>query len=136
MAYTKLAVAAATISLLAGSAFAGPNVVGAWKGKIKIDMSKLPKAANPQMQAMMQKQLAMVKAASLYIDLQKNGSYTAGTKGMGQDEKKDSGTWKVSGSSLTLTSSKEKSQSHAFKLSKDGKTFSTEVPGGSVVFTR
>ena len=136
MALKKLAVAVATLSLLAGSAMAGTNLVGTWNGKLTIDASKLPKAANPQQAAQIKASLALFSSMKITVVISKDGSLTQTQTFPGKPASPAvKGVWKLAGNQLTLGDGK--GHDKTFTVAKDGKSFSGEVGGGaSIKFTK
>jgi hypothetical protein len=138
----KLAVAVATLSIVASSAIAAPKVAGAWKGKLKIDMSKLPKPTDAQQAAMIKQQVAMQQNMVINLNLAANGTFKLTLSGtpMAAQAPTQKGTWKVNGRSLVLTSTDTPSNGKAqtFTFAKDFKSFTFDIPGGMGVakFTR
>lgn len=84
------------------------GVVGKWKGKINIDASKLPKAANPQQQKSMEAGLASVKKADLTLNLKANKTYIADAKNLPGKTgvERNEGNWKQEGNTLWLTTTR------------------------------
>ena len=135
------------VAALAASVLA-VGVVGKWKGKINIDASKLPKAANPQQQQAMQTGLAGVKKAELTLDLKANKTYTADAKNLPGKTgvERNEGTWKQEGNTLWLTTNKTNGKPVADKkpqkfLIKDGGRKIVLAQEGmppflSIIFTR
>ncbi len=139
MSLTKLAVAAATLTFLAGSAMAATNVLGTWKGTLKINTSKLPPATSPQMKQMIDSQVAMVSKLSFSLVLSKDGTFSIKTAGLpaaaGAPSKAETGTWTLKGDQLSLTSPKDKAHAKSFTVAKDGKSFFAEEQQGVAVLT-
>jgi hypothetical protein len=137
MSVTKLAVATATFSLLIGSAIAAPNIVGAWKGKLTINFSKIPNANNPQVRPMIERQAAMISKMTMNLNLAKSGSFVlkvGGLPGAG-GSKTQTGTWTLKQDQVTLISSEKKEPAKTFTLAKNGKAFSLDVQGGQATLS-
>ncbi len=147
--FLKVSLAVTTAAIMT-AAIASTNVTGAWKGKILLDVSKMPKAQNPQQQQMMDGVLAGIKKMSINLSLNANKTFTMSASGLPQNapNKKAEGTWTQSGNALTLKITKEdgkaptmKQEPQVITVSADGKTL-TMVPknagpmGGKIVFTR
>jgi nicotinamide mononucleotide (NMN) deamidase PncC len=137
----RFAFATVTALLIAGSVFAGTNVVGAWKGKTKINRAKLPPMTNPQQHQQMEAQVAMMEKATLGLTLNKNGTCSVSVTGIaipgGKQPPARTGTWALKGNQLSLSFGKTKMPPEVFTLAKNGKSFSIEQHGVAVTtFTR
>src|SRR5438876_11018219 len=103
VAQRLLVVVTAIVAL--SSAVAASTPVGTWKGHIIIDMSKLPKAPNPQAQQQMDQGVAKAKQIVVTLKLSANKTYTSDAVGAPGDPK-DNGTWSLNGKTLSITSKK------------------------------
>jgi hypothetical protein len=139
-------------ALVATFAFAlAQNVTGAWKGRIDIDMSKLPAAKNEEGKKMMEQVKTMLGKMKITLTLNANKTYSMKATGLpnAMKDQTSEGTWKQRGKSVTLTPTKENGKKPTgesakpvtLTVSADGKKMSMAVPGGagmggSLVFTR
>lgn len=130
-------------SSIALSAHADSPVVGKWKGSIDLDLTKIMAMVPPDKQADVKTQLAGVKKAQMLLTLKADGTFTHSAKNLpGAADQDATGTWAVKGDKVTmktrtLTSGKKTDATETktdseriFTLSKDGKTLTTELPGG------
>lgn len=139
-----------TLAATCALAFA-QNVTGAWKGKIKMDMSKMPAPKDEQGKKMMAQVKDMMAKITINLTLNANKTYTIKATGIpGKEASQTSeGTWSQSGKSITVTPTKENgkkatgenAKKQTLTISADGKTISMMVPGagqmgGSIIFTR
>jgi hypothetical protein len=144
MCITKLAAAAALILAVSGSALGSASLAGVWRGKIKVDRSKIPPLSDPQMKKTFETQMSMISKMSISLNLKKNGTFAMQVMGIAAPGAKPSGSqtgkWSVKGTSLTLAisaSAASGGSSKVFAVAKNGKSFSTDVyTGTSIVFTR
>ena len=143
MSTFKLAVAVATLSIVATSAVAAPKITGSWKGKVKVDKTKLPKATNPQMASMMQQQLALYDKMVINLSLSANSSFKLSVSGIKTPQAPPTvgGKWKLAGKVLTLTFTATPQGTpppQTYTLAKDFKSFQMAAPGGQgyIKFTR
>ncbi len=140
MSVLKLALAVATLSCVSVSAFGATQVLGAWKGKIHVDIAKLPRANDPKMKPILLQQIAVVAKAAFDLKISKDGTFKMTVSGAPPPAKNETqtGTWSLKGDQLTLMSLHRKQSAHPFTIAKDGKSFSVDLPGGmaKLVFTR
>lgn len=128
MSISKLAVAAAALSIL--TAIAAPaSVVGAWKGKLSIDKSKMPPSVTPDQIKSFESHFSKI---TLMLDLKKDGTFTIKADGVPSQTpaKSQSGTWTLKGNQLTIQAGKGKPQ--VFTVAKNGKSFSASQFGGVI----
>lgn len=108
------------------------GVVGVWKGHVVVDTSKMSKTLTPQQQQMIQQSIAATKSMVITLTIKANKTYTASVSGAPGAPSTDTGTWKQSGNSVTMTGSKPgpsgKPDSQTMTLSKDGKTMTLSMP--------
>lgn len=136
----KSALIVAGITLF-GSAFASPKVIGSWKGKIHLIVPKMPDS-NPQMKAMIEKQLATLANLSILLNVKPDHTYSTRTQGgpSSVPNKESTGKWSTEGTTITLKSSDPKAPKEGQKLtvSANGKTMTLTLPRGqgSVIFTK
>jgi hypothetical protein len=97
---------ALSIAMSISASLLAVGVVGKWKGKVVLDVSKLPKAQNEQQKKSMEAGFAMVKKMVIILDLKANKTYTGEAKNMpgGQPDQRSEGTWRQEGNVLWLTS--------------------------------
>lgn len=134
------------LALVAGSysAFAQADLLGTWKGKPSLDMTKIPKAKDAQQQKQMDAGIAQLNKMAISLTFLKGGKYTAkitgSPTGVTQTEE---GTWKLDKDVLTTTATKqngkppragEKPQKLAYNKSKK-KLSMTQGPV-SITFTK
>jgi hypothetical protein len=140
MSISKYAVAVAAFTVVAGSAFAGTNVVGSWKGKLKFDLSKVP----AEQKQMAQQKIAMLSKMTFGLTLVKNGKFTMQISGFptqpgGKTPPPQTGSWSIKGGQLSLIpdapNAQMKPPPQVFIVSKDGKSFSASQGNGSAVIT-
>lgn len=124
------------------------NVTGNWKGKISMDMSKLPAPKDDAGKKMMAQMKDMMAKMSISLVLNANKTYTVKASGIpGSSATQTSeGKWTQNGKTLTLTPTKENgkkpkdTKSQNITVSADGKTLKLDIPGvgggGSIIFTR
>lgn len=135
-----LAIAAVAVSAIA------QNPVGAWKGKIQMDASSMPKAQNAQQQQMIDKMLAQMKSITLGLNVKANKTFTIDVPSVGgQPGMKGEGTWSQKGNSVTLVTTKQNgkppknSKPQTLKLESAKKMVLTNMEGPqkvSIIFTR
>lgn len=135
------------------------GVVGAWKGKMDLDTSALPKGQNPEQQkAMVEMVKKMMGNMSMNLTLNADKTFTMVVTGLpanpqtqqkGQDQKAK-GKWVQKGNTITLTVTEANGQKpkgenkpQSLTVSKDGKTLTLvpNAPGAQlgrskIVFTR
>jgi hypothetical protein len=141
-------VAVAATCLLTASAIA-QSPVGTWKGKLNMKMPPMPAGMDPKMKAMVEQQMGQLKKMVVNLNMKKDNTYvittTGGPQMAGNDE--DKGTWKQSGKTVTITSTKKRKnmgeqKPQAMTLSNDGKTMTLTLKGpggasqGAVTFTK
>lgn len=151
----KSLVAGATL-FVAAAAIAQSGVGGAWKGKVQLDESKLPKVTDPKQKEMMNKIIAGVKKMTLHLDLKSNKTFTLKASDVpvppnGQKPKNDTaeGTWSQKGSVITLKFTKTAgmnpqggNQPQDLKVLDGGKKLEmipktpTGAANGKIIFTR
>lgn len=97
-----LALAAVAVSAIA------QNPVGAWKGKIQMDASSMPKAQNAQQKQLIDKMLAQMKSMTLGLNMKANKTFTIDVPSVGgQPGMKGEGTWSQKGNSVILVTTKQ-----------------------------
>jgi hypothetical protein len=146
---SKASVVAAAVLLIATAAVAGTNVVGAWKGKVEMDLSSLPKAQNAQQQQMMDKMMAQVKKMVINLTLKGNKTFTMSAVAAPPDGKTHTmtGSWSQKGNKITMVGKTEdgkpatdKDKTQTLTVNPNGKSMSLDMPGGGgqgkLVFTR
>lgn len=133
----KKFLALVAVASIAVCAFA-QSPVGAWKGKIQMDVSKMPKAANPAQQKQMNEAMAKVKAITLNLNMKANKTFTISIPAMmGQPGHTAEGTWTQSGKKVVLTSTKEdgkppkKKEPQTLTLDGNGRKMTMVPPGGA-----
>ncbi len=150
----------AVISLVAAvGAAQAQNVTGAWNGKLAMDMSKLPKAADATQQKQMDAIAKMLKGIKVNLALNANKTFTMKVTGMpampgaANGQKAPSGqtaegTWSQKGSVITLkitkangTAPKGANPPQDMKILDGGKRMELEPSnsrgmGGKIIFTR
>lgn len=130
------------------------NLAGVWRGKIKIDMSAMPKNLTPEQRKGLETGLAMAKKMIITLTLRANKTYTAAVTGMPQmgpqsGKNASEGTWKIQGKTLWLTSLKENGKPakskgpQQFTIANDSKSFWLNSParggmgaGSKLLFVR
>lgn len=121
--------------------------VGSWVGKIVIDkMPPMPPNATAQQKQQVQGMLDQLKKVRINMSIKANKTFAVKAPSMfGQPATNAEGTWKQTGSTITLTTTKEngkpaagtKAKPQDFTLSKDGKTISMSgMGGGKLIFTK
>jgi hypothetical protein len=132
----KKLLALVAVASIAVCAFA-QSPVGAWKGKILMDMTKMPKAANAAQQKQMNDAMAKVKAITLNLNMKANKTFTISIPAMmGQPGHTAEGTWVQSGKKITLTSTKEdgkvpkKKEPQVLTIEGNGRKMSMVPPTG------
>jgi hypothetical protein len=146
--FSRTVAFAGAFAVLTTAVFA-QSVVGAWKGKVSMDLSKFPKAQNPQQQQMIDQMVEQMKKMQISLSLAANKTYTATASGLPgqQGAQKAEGKWTLAGRTLTLTTTKENGKApknnkpQKFTLSPDGKKLTMVMeqggpPGMSLVFTK
>ena len=144
MKHIKHLLAALIVLSIGVSALASPNVTGKWKGKLHISLPALPPNLTAEQKQAVAAQMAKVKAATIILNLKGDKTYTASAQGMPGTDQTDTGTWTISGNTLTMTSTKKKKKPGMDKpqkltISSDGKTITLPIPGGAnnkAVFNR
>jgi hypothetical protein len=143
----SLGLIALATCLLATSAVA-QSAAGTWKGKLKMDLSAMPKMQDPKMQAMIQQQMDMVKKMVLNLSLKSDKTYSITVTGLPKDapsgNTKDAGTWSQTGDTVTIKSTMKKgnmNKPQTLMLSKDKKILNMVFPANagpkaSLTFTR
>jgi hypothetical protein len=124
------------------------NIVGTWKGKVTVDLSKAPKAQNDQQRAMMDKILADVRKMDIRLTIRANKTFAAVAKRSPSrpGPQNTEGTWKQEGSTLWLTSLKvddkpaKDKKPQRFQILENGKKLSLNQEGMptwiKIIFTR
>ena len=127
------------------------NVVGNWKGKVVLDATKIPKAPNAEAQKRVDAGLAMVKKLQIGLSLRANKTFLATVSGgpVGAGKKQTSeGTWKQSGSTILLTSTKQNGKPakdnspQTLTIAPGGRSLTMKpggkgsAPGVKILFTR
>jgi hypothetical protein len=127
------------------------NVTGAWKGKVSVDFSKFPAPKDDNGKKMIAQAKDMISKMSITLNLNANKTYEVVAAGLPGAEKTQTseGTWKQSGTSLTLTATKENGKKptgnnakpQTLTVSADGKKMTMKFPGGesmggAIIFTR
>jgi len=80
------------------------NAAGSWKGKVKIDMSTMPKAQNAQQQAQLDAAMKQLSSMVITLVMKPNKTFTISAPGMGgQKPHSSTGTWSQKGNQVTLT---------------------------------
>jgi hypothetical protein len=138
-----------TVTLLAAMTACtfAQSAAGAWKGKLNLTMD-LPKTSDPKMKALMDQQMAAMKAITIHLTFKADKTYTLTTSGtppqMGGGQT-DKGKWTQTGKTVTITSTKVASKENKpqkMTLSADGKTLTMLIPGpngkpgGNILFKR
>lgn len=139
-------------ALLATFAFAlAQGVNGVWKGKISVDLSKVPAPKDENGKKMLEQVKTMLGKMKITLNLKPNKTYSMTASGLpnAMKDQTSEGTWKQSGKSVTLTPTKENGKKPTgesakpvtLTVSADGKKMSMAVPGagsmgGTLVFTR
>jgi hypothetical protein len=136
MTISRIAVAAAALTVLSAIAAPATSVVGTWKGKLSLDKSKLP----PSVTADKVKQAQDYFAKMVFtLTLKKDGTYTSKIAGAptapgAPPPKPQTGKWSISGSDLTILIG---THPQKFTLAKNGKSFSaSQASGVLITFTR
>ena len=135
------------LALVAASytAFGQADLLGVWKGKASLDVSKLPKAKSPQAQKQMDAGIAQLKKMVVVLTLKKGGTYLVTVTGApgATASQNEEGTWKLDKTTLTTTATKqngkppragEKPQKLTYDKAK--KTLSMKQEMLSMVFTK
>jgi hypothetical protein len=133
MSISRIAVAAAALTVLSALAAPATNVLGTWKGKLSIDKSKLPPNASPAQVAQGQ---AMFAKLALLLTLKKDGTFIFKLQGApGQPEQKpQTGKWTIKGAELTIVVGNHPQK---FTVAKNGKSFTAAQSSGVIAtFTR
>lgn len=132
----KKLLALVAVASVAVCAFA-QSPVGSWKGKILMDTSKMPKAANPQQQKAMNEAFAKVKAVTLTLNVKGNKTFTITIPPMmGQPGHNAEGTWTQKGNTVTMISTKEdgkpstKKQPQTMTMDGTGRKMTMVPPNG------
>lgn len=93
-------------AMVCTAAFA-QSPVGSWKGKVKIDMSAMPKVTDPKQKEMMDKMLAQVQAMTITMNVKANKTFVVTIPAaMGQPGQTSEGTWTQAGNVVTVTTTK------------------------------
>jgi hypothetical protein len=128
----RLVIVLAAVGALVTGALAGPNVAGAWKGKIVIDDSKMT-LKDPAQIKMAKQQIAQARTIKVTLTLNANKTFVGGPP-------PSTGKWSQSGNSVILTSDKKgpdgKNGTQTFTLSKDGKTLTLAMPARQGILSK
>jgi hypothetical protein len=110
---------------LAASVIAGQNPVGAWKGHVVIDASKMT-IKDPNQVKIVKQRVAAAEKVQVTLTLNANKTFSGGPP-------PSSGTWVQKGNIVTLTATNAagKSGNQVFVLSKDGKTMTNTLPASA-----
>lgn len=156
---TIIRVSAAVAAMAVVSMSMAQNVVGAWKGKMELDMSVVPKGQNAdQQKAMVEMIKKMMGNMTMNLTLNSDKTFTMVVTGLPANpqtqqkakEQKAKGKWVQKGSTITLTVTeangakpKGENKPQNLTVSKDGKKLILipNAPGAQlgksrVVFTR
>jgi len=125
---------------LAVGAFAAHSPVGTWKGKIKLDLAKVPGSSNPQTHQALLKQQEKISKSTVMLTLSPNHRFEMKVTGAASASlnKTTKGTWSLQGDKLTLLADQKGMHPNPFTMAKDGKSFSVSLPNGiaALTFTR
>jgi hypothetical protein len=135
------------LMLLTLTAFA-QNPVGAWKGKITVDRSALPKV-DPQQQKMVDQALTQVEKMVIKLNMKSNKTFTMVVPPfMGNPGVNAEGTWSQKGSTITMVTKKANGQApksgekpQPMTITADGKKMTMTPPSSGmgktkITFTR
>jgi hypothetical protein len=125
--------------ILVGCSKPEDKFVGHYEGKIDIDQATKDKItqANPQGAAMLQE----FESMSIALNLNADKTYSARLSGMSKRNANNrSGTWTLSGNTITITNGGANKTVETLTASEDGKTLTQEsnndIPGAKIVFTK
>lgn len=140
----KLVILFAVVAISAAS-FA-QNPVGAWKGKIAIDTSTLPKPQNAEQKKQMDQGMQQLRSMVLRLNLKANKTFTIDVPAMGPaPAQKGEGTWSQKGNKVTLITTKQNGKAPAdskpqtMTIATGGKKMVLTPPGPqkvTITFTR
>jgi hypothetical protein len=144
---SKASVVAAAVLLLATSALAATNVVGAWKGRLEINAAAMPKGETKEEQKMMETMMIKLKKVVMNLQVNANKTFTLSAVDLDGHAQKASGTWKQSGNTVTLNITKEEgkpkpssTKSLVMTVAKNGKSMTLVPKGaenkGKIIFVR
>jgi hypothetical protein len=144
---SKASVVAAAVLLFATAAVAGTNVVGAWKGHVEMNMSKMPPAKTPEQKQMMDKVMAQIKKMVINLNMKSDKTFTMTAIGAPPDGKNHTmtGTWSQKGDTVNFVNKTEDGKpatgnDKTMVGTVSGKSLSLELPGskgeGKLVFKR
>ena len=137
--------ALAAVALIA---FAQSGVLGTWKGKVTVNVAKLPKVDGKEGQKMIEQMKAMLSKMTMTLVMKPNKTFTVTVSNLPGKAANQSagGNWTQAGTKVTLTTTTEngkpakKKEVQTLMLSADGKKMNMNIPeangAASVTFTR
>ena len=121
--FFKVGVFGVALASLAVTAFAA-DLTGTWKGKVKIDVSKLSRAPKAEMQKKMMQGIAKAQAMTIVLVLKADHTFTETPPGR-------SGNWTLAGNKLSLQSTvngKPEGKADVFTIAKNQKALTMSAP--------
>ena len=122
----KVSVLVCALSAFAASAIAG-DITGNWKGRIKIDISKISKAPNAAAHSKMMARIPQVQQMVINLSLKADHTFSESAQG-GPSR---SGTWTLNGNTISLATTvngKIQGKPDVFTISANGKSFTMSQP--------
>lgn len=135
---TKVGVSLLSLVALSSSALATGSLAGIWHGRIRFDMSNLPQLKNPRKNAARIANLTKLQQYSLTLTLKGDNTYTLRTIGGPNLTPQITGTWRVTGSSLSLQQmdhGQERGYPQVYTLDKSSKSFSVTKDQSGITTT-
>lgn len=142
----RILVSAALVATFITTSIAA-SPVGSWSGRIVFDKApSIPPNATPEQKKQMQSMLDQIKSYRITLVIKSDKTFNVSAPALAMmPAQKAEGTWTVSGTKLTLKSTKEngkpvtgaQAKPQVLDFSADGKTISSTMPNqGKIVFTR
>lgn len=122
----KVGVAFLSLLVISGSAVASGSLAGIWHGRIRFDMTNLPPMKNPRLNAARVANLTKLQQMELTLTIKSDRTYTLRSLGGPRQTPQITGTWRVTGTSLSLQQTdhgRELGYPQVYTIEKTGKSF-------------